>query len=308
MHIEPDYRAPEYGHSAETLVSIRKMLGLPLYRRRKVMRGWGHPSCAFIYKYLDFSVDNAFSVKKASDLLVSSKLYMSAPSDFNDPYEFQGQFALETDPVKRRKYFERTAKHQIKNKRMRDDAVRKMVARSNEQPYDINMSFDRMRDLNGVSCFAKDPRNLLMWSHYAAGHRGICLQFNIAQDPGLLMIVHEVNYQDDIAKLTWPRDKDRIVSDVLLRKGKVWALEKEVRYISLTTVRDYLAFNGNALSGVLLGSRFPPSSESILRSLFDQRKKEGLRIPKLYRAKSRRETYGVSLHRIRESDLIGNCP
>ncbi|MEZ8154552.1 DUF2971 domain-containing protein [Vibrio splendidus] len=49
-----------------------------------------------------------------------------------------------------------------------------------------------------ITCFSKRPDNLLMWSHYANGLRGFCLEF----DPYLVLFnnpnfaeIYEVNYQ-----------------------------------------------------------------------------------------------------------------
>lgn len=64
----------------------------------------------------------------------------------------------------------------------------------NKQP-DIDSIIDNAR----ITCFSKRADNLLMWSHYANGLRGFCIEF----DPDLLLInssdfthIYEVEYKD----------------------------------------------------------------------------------------------------------------
>ena len=38
----------------------------------------------------------------------------------------------------------------------------------------------------GILCFSKSWDNPVQWSHYADGHKGLCLGFDIPDDPGLL--------------------------------------------------------------------------------------------------------------------------
>src|ERR1700729_1649096 len=61
----------------------------------------------------------------------------------------------------------------------------------------LRESFAEQRRKFGVCCFcAGDPRNVLMWSHYAGAHFGICLQFETARDPPTLMRALRVPYVD----------------------------------------------------------------------------------------------------------------
>lgn len=55
-----------------------------------------------------------------------------------------------------------------------------------------------------ITCFSKRPNNLLMWSHYANGLRGFCLEF----DPSLILFnyqnfakIYEVKYKEHPAEI-----------------------------------------------------------------------------------------------------------
>ena len=43
--------------------------------------------------------------------------------------------------------------------------------------------FSQFLNNSSVVCFSKSCKNFLMWSHYASGHTGICLEFEVDIDP-----------------------------------------------------------------------------------------------------------------------------
>lgn len=54
-----------------------------------------------------------------------------------------------------------------------EDLIEYFAACLDEQP-----SFLHWRDITRIACFGSEPDNLLMWSHYADGLRGLCLVFD----------------------------------------------------------------------------------------------------------------------------------
>ena len=110
MFSAPDYSLPEYGLDASQLGTIEALGRLPLWERRAQQRRMGEGGRGpFIYRYMSFAVDG-LPLKKARDLIVESKLYLSSPNGFNDPYDFRAFVTFEEDPAKRRSYFERSAR------------------------------------------------------------------------------------------------------------------------------------------------------------------------------------------------------
>lgn len=310
--MRPDYSDPKYSLNSDQLRTIRQLQRMPLWERRKHFRQWAHKSSPFIYKYLSFQPGDEFNQKKVSDLLVRSRLYLSAPSDFNDPYDFQAYVTADSNPVARRKDLERTAKRVLKANpelaagvRGHQRKISFLVAKAAEQlaqdPSKINEVFNSARDRNGIACFSENPRNLLMWAHYAAGHTGISLQFEVCQDPGVLALAHRVTYGESLPHLQWPRDSGQIVDRVLLYKGKDWAVEQEVRYVSLTTVRDSIEFDGAALTAIFLGARFPDANKPALKQMLAERQKLGLPAVRIFHAEQAREKYGVRVRRVLRS-------
>lgn len=63
-----------------------------------------------------------------------------------------------------------------------------------------------------VSCFSECKHNLLMWSHYAGGGKGFCLEFNTAEDQ-LFQVVAKMAYRK-----TWTNALDAV--EILKQDGK----------------------------------------------------------------------------------------
>lgn len=310
MSSTPDYSLPEYGLDASQLGTIEALGRLLLWERRVLRKNMGEGGRGpFIYRYMSFA-DDGLPLKKAKDMIVESKLYLSSPSEFNDPYDFRAFVTFDEDPVKRRSYFEKSARSILrqgrgilKDVKGRGRKIEEMASRamtkSLNSPNSPNDIFDRARDKNGVACFSEDPRGLLLWAHYAASHTGICLQFDVTLDPGVLLITHRVNYRKQLAHLVWPRDRDELVDKVILAKDWAWKHEKEVRYVSLHVVRDTLLFDGRALRAIILGARFPEKFISVIEHMIEQRAKRGLPVPTLYKARQREREYGIYLAKYR---------
>lgn len=87
----------------------------------------------------------------------------------------------------------------------------------------------------GCTCFSETNIHLLLWSHYANGHRGICLEFDTSSP--LFEKIFNVTYSDDYPKFNPIEvilNKERFSSDrslfaPLLAKFTCWEYEREWR-------------------------------------------------------------------------------
>lgn len=83
---------------------------------------------------------------------------------------------------------------------------------------------------NGLLCFSKTWHSPVLWSHYAAKHRGICLGFKVGD--GLLQDVQytkhrlPIQYIDNKPELGLDKS---FVRDLIRTKYEHWAYEEEVR-------------------------------------------------------------------------------
>jgi hypothetical protein len=104
-----------------------------------------------------------------------------------------------------------------------------------------------------VVCFSQEHDNILLWSHYADCHKGICLEFDLeASAPGTAVL--PVEYKEDcpLTDITPERAAQMVVA-ASYTKATVWAYEKEWRLMRLTGP-GVVSFAPKMLSGVILGS------------------------------------------------------
>ena len=109
-----------------------------------------------------------------------------------------------------------------------------------------------------IYCLLPDPASILMWSHYADHHRGICLEFHVANV--LFLRAWKAAYCSEYP--VWvPQDWRKIALDVILTKPKSWEYEQEFRIVGtpngvghpLKLDGDYLSLPPRALLSIIVG-------------------------------------------------------
>jgi hypothetical protein len=103
----------------------------------------------------------------------------------------------------------------------------------------------------GIYCLTPEPCSTLMWSHYAAHHAGICLEFNT--NNALFSEALEVNYRTSYPP--WlPHEMEQIAFEMYLTKSDDWGYEEEFRIIGgLDMEKEHLNLDGDCF-------RLPPSA------------------------------------------------
>jgi len=275
-----------------------------------------------------------------TDVLESRSIRLTPPSGLNDPFELFLTHDAHLRPligariIKRlkRSYRSRTLAvmddilggdardlglHAMVGRDLRDDdselvrAMRKAVRQTmrsqdlgrRERHAAISKLKDRLDREYGVLCLTERADDLLMWSHYAASHRGFVLEFDAEHpffdrkefpgDP--LRCVRKVRYQDRrppggrFDEKYWLRSPSRAVEDLLtfmtglllLTKSADWAYEREWRMIAplvwaeTTLEKDgeeihLLALPPGCVRGVILGSAMRDETRQRICELLQQ--------------------------------------
>ncbi len=124
-------------------------------------------------------------------------------------------------------------------------------------------SIEEMLAQRRIYCLTPKADNILMWSHYADNHRGICLEFSVPDNP-LFSKAAEVVYRE--AYPHWVpcdiNDRPGLVMELILTKSRDWHYEQEYRLISVqkSTPSNFLQLHGDffrlpngALKSVIMG-------------------------------------------------------
>jgi len=180
-----------------------------------------------------------FCAERLRALLRDRQIYCSNPALLNDPWDCKPHFNTEilSDPAERQKYAEWAvalcqrkspmppyAQEQMRKTLLHDpDAAAKLTNQLSAEM--ISSIADQYR----VYCMGLDPKNLLMWSHYADSHRGICLGFSLCNE--IFCTALRCEYSAAFPTLPLYDDSDEATLLALLAKSDVWRYENEYRLV-----------------------------------------------------------------------------
>lgn len=98
--------------------------------------------------------------------------------------------------------------------------------------------FLRARRRSRFVCFSECKENFLMWSHYAGGGKGFCLEFETAKDRRLFKSPAKMTYQEEwpgtsdaVKALTQKKHQKGAYQGPWAHKAKEWEYEKEWRLL-----------------------------------------------------------------------------
>ena len=192
-----------------------------------------------LYKYRALS-----NPESALDILLNQRLYCSYYSELNDPFE--GLF-IETIPFPLERilplsFLGFTPPDKLNLTKSVDDL-----------PWD---SKDQIR----ICSLSASSSNILLWSHYAEGHKGIAIELDVS---GLEEMIHKVRYTDELANysselIPFPSTKELFTS-----KTKHWKYESEYRVLY---EGNYFNISGR-ITRILMGSRITPMHIKLLEKI-----------------------------------------
>lgn len=263
------YAPPVPGYAAGSL--IKRISKLPRWERRLYFWNKVKPRYPrYIYKYRDLTRESDQSIERLKNILVGSFLWLSSPRDFNDPFDMSANIIMSGTTQERVTKF----KHLIKNYskgislRAREQKLRELMSQpEHEVIRNVRLAYENNIQSTGVCSFSEDPRNILMWSHYARNHQGIALQFEIAKDPNTFLKAVSVEYNDEYPTVNWLNETSQEVSKILLRKHAGWAYERERRIIYPGGANTLLPFLAESLTGIVLGCRMQEETKELIHEL-----------------------------------------
>lgn len=210
-----------------------------------------------LYKYQPLTTHTLANLK-------GRRIWFSAPAQFNDPFDcgisvvqpdlsdidFQRLFdryrSQQDDPTSwETRYLEGgRVTHRFK------EEVRRGIGAAFEERRRIQF------EQRGVSCLCENKDDLLMWAHYADGHKGFCLEFDGSQEP--FSKARKVSYADSVPlvnpmKLLLDPEHFAPLEAMMLVKSTHWAYEQEWRLLHIEPNRPY-TYPWQALTGVYIGA------------------------------------------------------
>ena len=210
-------------------------------------------------------------VDRLQQTFIESKLYLAAPSQFNDPFEFKPKRMSWDGP----------------------DSDDPQVKQGTDRSLDILYhGVCEQLDNYGVCCFSKKRNDVLMWSHYSEKHTGACLGFDSSNE--FFRNLRQVDYRSerhdiDLKKgLANVKDQRDIVFKVMLRKLHSWRYEQEWRLLEQRG-KQLVSFPPDILKSVIFGAHCPEPRIRLVKILLGNRKVD------FYRAEIDKYNYRLNI-------------
>jgi Protein of unknown function (DUF2971) len=245
-----------------------------------------------LYRYRTAYTDE--DIGRIAAILKTNQLYFTSRKRFNDPFDCRIPITWNASfkAVKRklREVYQR--KHpnlsprelgkMIKLWRKRGDIDEMTIGKGGIQ------AMERMMDEVGILCLSSKKDDILMWSHYAAGHSGICFEFDTKEYP--FSDAKNVNYQEPFpTPNAFTTDRDQVAKEILLTKASGWTYEGEWRLI--INAIGLVPIPPQCISGLILGCEISPNREMDIRHIIADR----AFALKVYRARKCAGRYGLEI-------------
>lgn len=195
---------------------------------------------------------------KTLENLRNNQIYFSSPIAFNDPFDCilpSHEFTDEEFELLYKRFSEDTFESKqesdkvyIKDGKVNDDFkdhVRELYYK------DTQLNFYK----RGIACFSEKSDDILMWSHYADSHKGICLEFDTSFDP--FDTIRNVTYSDKLPEFNMAeilvRGNYESYFKVMRTKHIDWKYEKEWRILT-QNANSFYKYKTEALTSIFFGS------------------------------------------------------
>lgn len=252
-----------------------------------------------LYRYYSIDPDN---LSYMSDLISHGLLYFPDPKRFNDPFECRPNWRYPSQVKDQRKLearLKKIAKKMIGSKREARRVSSSAMRDRTKLESDIRQSATKAFLGTRICCFSEKNENILMWSHYADGHKGICIGFDASVPP--ICLAMKVSYQDIYPEIDYPSHQDERGFDSVLTKSTLWSYESEYRTILVPRAERQPINNGEscvlpkgAITDIYLGALISDPHADFVRGLIDQSKEK----PRLWRARLSETSFSLTFESI----------
>lgn len=256
----------------------------------------------YLYKYR--SLDD-----HTERIITHNEVYFSPISSFNDPFDCKCSIITEYGSYNDKfKYLYEV--HQKYHQGIDDLDGRMKIAIAlntdlfNQTVIDV---YNRIIGKMGVLCLSATNNNILLWSHYAENHKGLCIQFKVKKDNDFIGKAEKVKYQSNYPTtdfFKWVELNFGGLEVMPLIKSQLWEYEKEYRIIkhhdssediesieSLPPAHGIATFPEELLSGIIFGCKMEKSDKNKVRGWIKQRKTK----PRLYQAQMKKKEFGLDI-------------
>lgn len=222
-----------------------------------------------LYKYVPYNDYSQCNLKNA-------QIYFNRPVDFNDPFDCSLIVeSIKNDDESIMQFHNAWVSGKLRGFPTPEPHLLKIIDSIANIPDDFirlveksTIAFAKEKHQEnqfktGCACFSEINDSLLMWSHYADGHKGFCLEFDASFAP--FNKAFKVEYSDSfpsidfISILLEGKKFDRRALISLLTKYTCWEYEKEWRILNRKS-KSFYPYKVDALKAVYFGASIEKSN------------------------------------------------
>jgi len=234
-----------------------------------------------LYKYRSLAGEKKDYVR---EMFEDHMVWFSKRQDFNDPFEFHFTPSFEATTYEKIEVFARAL--QSKNPNLTNDSAKAEATSaflySSKYPNilkkweqkRLNLFYKRLNEEVGVFSFTEYNDDILMWSHYADKHRGICIEFKPVKEE------HD-NFYYQAQKVIYPKENnpphlnfykyrnnpEKEATKLLSTKALHWEYEGEWRIIDVKNGPSKRSIPEGIISSVILGCRIEENDRDLIMKL-----------------------------------------
>lgn len=251
----------------------------------------------YLYKYRSLSGQSAEWTKS---IVVNSRLHFANAQQFNDPFDSLPRRSVDASYEEKvawlRTYVRSQNPHHHRaqiEREARELVSRRDASMSSERALEmVDAIFEKAKRGLGILSLSARPDHVLLWSHYADCHQGICLRFRATDSTELFEAAQEVIYSADRPVLNFFKQTiAQQIDAALMTKADFWSYEQEWRIFSHEIGPGQHPYPASLLDGIIFGLRTPPDVEASVRSWVHDRNPK----VELLRASMHSERFGLEI-------------
>jgi hypothetical protein len=252
----------------------------------------------YLYRYRSL---NGAGLLNAERIILHNEMYFTSPAEVNDPFDCVVDLDFEASDADWHKFLIGLSQRKqpnlskIEHEKWADDIVKSGRHKEKEIHSLILNGLQKSVYSVGVLCLTEMNNCILMWSHYANSHTGICLEFTNDGSEPFIGRAQRVNYLPFNKKAHAIYDDSYAQVDrILLSKGKCWAYEAEWRIIDHQSGHGLKYFNPAILTGVILGCKISEAHEQLILKWVSERESPII----VYKAKQSSDGFNIRIDKL----------
>lgn len=213
-----------------------------------------------LYKYRGASSQD--DIAKLRDILIRNRIWLATPLSFNDPFDCFPAPVITGRPDQRRRalsasFYESGLGSGRKERRKRAKEVSAM--KDTDELTDL-LEAGLQQTLSKTCALSMSEKwdSLLMWSHYAQAHAGVCIELNRWEPESIITTSLPVHYDQErpVVDVLFDTGDAKVVK-ALYTKSSVWEYEAEWRAV-MHEPEGLKTLPQGVVSRVILGAAMNP--------------------------------------------------